>query len=150
MPFLLPVTVQADQIDGLDHVNNLVYIRWIQDAAVAHSDALGLPLAAYLERRQAFVVRRHEVDYLRSALVGEALEVETRVTHLGPASSTRQTEIRRAGGGPPVARAVTGWAYIDLGKSRPVRIPAEVRARFPVDAPFPWAGADRIGPDRTG
>ena len=143
MPFILPVTVAADQIDELDHVNNLVYIKWIQEAAVTHSETLGLGLSAYLALGQAFVVRRHEVDYLRSALVGEALLVETRVTHLGPASSTRQTEIRRAGTGEPIARARTGWAFIDLGRNRPVRIPDDVRRRFPIDPPFPWADGDR-------
>jgi acyl-CoA thioester hydrolase len=144
LPFILPVTVAADAIDDLDHVNNLVYVRWIQEAAVSHSTALGLGLAEYLRLGQAFVVRRHEVDYLRSALVGEALVVETRVTHLGPASSTRQTEIRRAATLEPIARAATGWAFIDLTRNRPVRIPDEVRRRFPIDPPFSWATTDRL------
>jgi acyl-CoA thioester hydrolase len=143
VPFILPVTVHEGEIDELDHVNNLVYVKWIQEAAVAHSDALGLGLAAYLARGQAFVVRRHQIDYLRSALVGEAIEVETRVTHLGPATSTRQTEIRRAGTGEHVARAITGWAYIDLARGRPVRIPDDIKQRFPDDPPFPWADRTR-------
>ena len=144
MPFILPVTVTADDIDDLDHVNNLVYVRWVQQAAVDHSTALGLGLPEYLRLGQAFVVRRHEVDYLRSALRGEALQVETRVTHLGPASSTRQTEIRRVDGGEPIARAATGWAFIDLARGRPVRVPDDVRQRFPIDPPFAWATSDRV------
>lgn len=143
MPFLLPVTVSPDDIDELDHVNNLVYVRWVQQAAVAHSDALGLGLGAYLARRQAFVVRRHEIDYLRSALVGEEVEVETRVVHLGGASSVRQTEIRHAGGTNPVARCITTWAYIDLGRNRPVRVPEDIRTSFPIDAEFDWARRER-------
>jgi len=144
LPFILKVAVTADDIDDLDHVNNLVYVRWVQQAAVDHSTALGLGLAEYLRLGQAFVVRRHEVEYLRSALRGEALIVETRVTHLGPASSTRQTEIRRAESGEPIARAATGWAFIDLGRSRPVRIPDDVRRRFPIDPSFAWARTDRV------
>ena len=143
MPYLLPVTVSPADIDELDHVNNLVYIRWIQQAAVAHSDAVGLGLSAYLQRRQAFVVRRHEIDYLRSALVGEEVEVETRVVHLGGASSVRQTEIRHAGGDSPVARCITTWAYIDLSRNRPVRVPEDIRARFAIDPEFDWALRNR-------
>ena len=143
MPFVLPVTVHAAEIDEFDHVNNVVYIKWVQDAAVAHSTSLGMGYPEYLARRQAFFVRRHEVDYLRPALVGEALEVETRVTFLGAASTTRQTEIRRVATQELVARAVTGWAYIDLIRSRPVRIPDDIRDLVPLDPPFAWAATAR-------
>jgi len=140
MPYLLAVTVAPEDIDALDHASNLVYLRWVQDAATAHSAAVGLGLAEYRSAGRVFVVRRHTIDYLRPALLGERLEVETRVTALGAASSERQTEIRRAGDAAVLARAVTGWAYIDLARGRPVRIPDHVRARFMLDPPFGGAG----------
>ena len=140
MPYLLAVTVAPEDIDALDHASNLVYLRWVQDAATAHSAAVGLGLAEYRSAGRVFVVRRHTIDYLRPALLGERLEVETRVTALGAASSERQTEIRRAGDAAVLARAVTGWAYIDLARGRPVRIPDDVRERFMLDPPFGGAG----------
>lgn len=144
MSHILSVTVTPGDIDEFAHVNNLVYVKWIQDVAIAHSTALGLGYAQYLERRQAFIVRRHEVDYLRPVLVGEAIDVETRITHIGLASSTRQTEIRRAATGELVAQALTGWAYVDLVRGRPLRIPDDIRRCFPLDEPFAWATTTRI------
>lgn len=144
MSFVLSVTVSPSEIDEFNHVNNLVYVKWVQDVAVAHSTSLGLGYAEYLARRQAFIVRRHEVDYLRSVLVGELVEVETRVTYIGLASSTRQTEIRRAATKELVAQAQTGWAYVDLERGRPVKIPDDIRARYPLDPPFAWAASTRV------
>lgn len=144
MSYVLSVTVKPSDIDEFAHVNNLVYVKWVQDVAVAHSTALGLGYPQYLARQQGFIVRRHEVDYLRPVLLGELIEVETRITHVGPASSTRQTEIRRADGAELVARALTGWAYVDLARGRPVRIPDDIRAIFPLDEPFAWAAGTKI------
>ena len=136
MAFVLRITVGADDIDGLDHANNVVYVRWVQDAATSHSDAIGLDLAAYVARGAVFLVKRHEIDYLRPALLGDALDVETRVLVLASASSERRTQIRRRGDGVLLARAVTQWVFVDLTRGRPVRIPAEVRSRFAIDPPF--------------
>jgi acyl-CoA thioester hydrolase len=133
MPFHHPVAVQAADIDELEHASNLVYLRWVQEAAVAHSASLGLDGAAYRARGQSFVVRRHEIDYLRPALLGEQLLVETRVATMSAASSLRRTRILRAADGAELCRAVTDWAYIDLARARAVRIPADVRGRFPLE-----------------
>ena len=134
MPFTYALTVLATDIDGLGHANNVVYVRWVVEAAIAHSSAVGLGPAEYLARKQVFVVRRQLIDYLRPALEGDTLAIETRVTALGIATSTRQTVITRARDGEVLARAVTDWAYIDLVKGRPVRIPIEVRSLFVVEA----------------
>jgi len=137
VPHVLRVTVEPAHLDVLDHVNNVVYLRWVQDAAAAHSSAVGLGAAAFLARGGAFVVRRHEVDYLRPALLGDEVAIETRVTRMGPASSERRTVIRRLPDGIELARAVTRWAWIELTTGRPARIPPDVTARFTVEpAPF--------------
>jgi acyl-CoA thioester hydrolase len=133
VPFTLRVRVAPEDVDELNHVNNLVYLRWVQDAAVAHSDAVGLGLNAYLERKAAFVIRRHEIDYLRPALAGDEVDVQTQVAAVGPATAERRTEIRRASDGAVLARAMTLWAYMDLSNGRPVRIPADINARFPLE-----------------
>ena len=131
MPFLFAVAVAPADIDDLGHASNLVYLRWVQEAARAHSTACGLGREDYLARGEAFVVRRHEIDYLRPAFVGDQLVVETRVAEMGRASSLRKTRILR--GAEVLATAATDWAYIDLGRGRAIRIPEDVRARFPVE-----------------
>jgi len=135
MPYLLRVRASAEDIDGLGHVSNLVYLRWVLDAALAHSTAKGLDEAAYKARGQGWVVRRHEIDYLRAALEGDDLVVETRVASIAAASSTRKTRIFRDG--ELLARAATSWAYVDYRTGRPIRIPEEVKSLFDIEPAEP-------------
>lgn len=138
MPFTIHVRVQPSDLDELDHANNLVYLRWVQEVTVAHSLAIGLGMAVYRQLGAAFVVMRHEIDYLRPALAGDELTVETRVCACGPATTERYTRITRTSDGELLARAVTHWAFIDLRRRRPTRIPEDVRRRFTLEpAPEP-------------
>jgi acyl-CoA thioester hydrolase len=131
MPFVYEVEVVGTDIDNLGHASNLVYLRWVQDAALAHSTALGFPERAYLARGQGWVVRRHEIEYLPPAVAGDRLRVETRVATMKVANSVRRTEIFRDG--ELICRAATDWVYVDLARGRPVRIPEEMRAAFPLE-----------------
>ncbi len=80
--FAMELEVAAVDIDDLGHVGNLVFVRWVLEAAAAHSVAVGWDLAAYRRAGGVFVVRRQEVDYLRPAFLGERLRVETCVEAL--------------------------------------------------------------------
>ncbi len=131
MPFIHAVTVAPEDIDHLGHCNNLVYMRFVQQAAAAHSAACGLTRDDYLARGEAFVVRRHTVDFLRPAFVGDELTVETRVVEMGRVTSLRKTRILR--GDEVLVTADTDWAYISIKTGRPTRIPPEVSARFPLE-----------------
>jgi acyl-CoA thioester hydrolase len=131
MPFVHEVEVVDADIDNLGHASNLIYLRWVQDAALAHSTALGFPETAYLARGQAWVVRRHEIDYLRPSVAGDRLRIQTRVAEMKVANSVRRTEIFRDG--ELVCRASTDWVYVDLSRGRPLRIPADIRAAFPLE-----------------
>jgi acyl-CoA thioester hydrolase len=127
------ITVEDADIDMLGHASNIAFVRWIQDVAVAHSAAVGYALTAFLEKGAFFVVRRHEVDYLRPALRGEPLVVRTWIESAAAAKCERVTEIARLGpGGEPelVATARTTWGYVEATTGRPVRIHDEVRAAF--------------------
>jgi acyl-CoA thioester hydrolase len=126
------ITVAAADIDELSHVNNAVYLRWIQQAAVEHSHAVGWSVEDFLARGAAFLVRSHEVEYLRPALPGDRVQVETRVVAMSVAGAERSTTVRR--GVELLARAHTRWAFVDLKTGRPARIPAELRELFPVEA----------------
>jgi acyl-CoA thioester hydrolase len=123
--------VGPELIDNLGHVSNIHYLQWVLAAAEAHSDAVGFDFAAYQRLGWVFVVRRHEIDYLRPAFAGNRISVSTWVMEFRAASSTRGTEIRRGGrSGELLARAATTWAFVSLENGRPGRIPAEIAALF--------------------
>jgi acyl-CoA thioester hydrolase len=133
LPFSIRLRVTPQDLDDLQHVSNVVYVRWIQDVAVAHSESVGLSLEAYRQLGAVFVVRRHEVDYLRPALADDEVEVETRVAARSPVTATRKTFIRRVADGQVLVQAQTQWAYVSTSTGRPVRIPPEVVQRFTLE-----------------
>ncbi len=129
-PFQMTFEVRAEDIDPLGHVNNISYVRWIQDVAVAHSTAVGLDFASYGRMGGIFVVRRHEIDYLRPVLRGEAVEACTWVGSVMAAKCVRHTELRRGEGADLVARAHTVWGFVDVKTGRPTRIPGLIKEAF--------------------
>jgi acyl-CoA thioester hydrolase len=131
VPFRLEVTVQPSDIDNLGHASNIVYLRWVQEVALAHSTALGLAESDYLALGKAWVVRKHEIEYLRPARSFEVLTLTTRVASMSVASSVRKTSIFR--GQEELCRATTDWVFIDIARGRPARISPDVRDRFPVE-----------------
>ncbi len=124
------MTVGESDLDELGHANNIGYLRWLQDAAVAHSAAVGLTFQRYVELGGVFVVRRHEIDYLRSALRGDELEVRTHVATVMAAKSERKYDIVRLHDEVVIARAVTTWGFVDTTQGRPMRIPDEIYVAF--------------------
>jgi acyl-CoA thioester hydrolase len=123
--------VTSADIDPLGHANNISYVRWIQDVAVAHSSAVGLDFDAYGKMGGVFVIRRHEIDYLRPVLRGEVVEVCTWVGSVMAAKCIRHTELRTSGSDRGlVARAQTVWGFVDTTTGRPTRIPQHVKAAF--------------------
>jgi acyl-CoA thioester hydrolase len=126
--FTLPIQVASTDIDELAHVSNQVYLRWVLEVATGHSTHLGWDTAKYLELGAAFVVRRHELDYLAPVKLGDELRAETWVPAWRAASCTRMTEVLR--GDQLVLRAQTTWAFMDLASQRPIRIPEQLRALF--------------------
>jgi acyl-CoA thioester hydrolase len=134
-PFVLSLEVVDSDIDELGHASNISYVRWIQDVAIAHSVAVGLDVDAYRRHGGVFVVRRHEIDYVRPVLRGDRLEVRTWIDSTFAAKSLRATEIVRVGeDGTEVvtARAMTTWGFIEIATGRPTRIPEAIRAAFGV------------------
>lgn len=128
--FAMPQTAGPDDIDELGHVSNLVYLRWVLEVAVAHSDAAGFDAAAYSRRGEVFVVRRHEIDYLRPVHEGRHLSLITWVDAWDRASCLRRTDIASDDGALVFARATTRWALISIRSGRPVRIGEDLRHQF--------------------
>lgn len=132
--FELRIQILPADIDELGHVNNVVYLRWVQDVATAHWRAAA-PLAD--QAKIGWVVVRHEIDYKLSA--GPEDEIIAR-TWVGPASRLtfeRNTELLRAADRQVLARARTLWCPIDMKSGRPTEVSSEVRAGFSVDGQFP-------------
>jgi acyl-CoA thioester hydrolase len=130
VPFEQRLRVQAADLDERAHVNNVVYLRWVQDIATAHWGAIA---PADAQREVAWVARRHEVDYLNPAVLGDELVVRTWVGQARGLTFERHTEILRADG-TALARARTLWVPVDVATGRPRRVSAEVRALFSTPA----------------
>jgi len=125
--FELLIEILAEDIDQLDHVNNVVYLRWVQEAAIAHWTA---EASAQAQADLYWVVVRHEIDYRRPALAGDGIIARTWVGPAGPRSFERNTEILRAGDRVLLARARTLWCPMDRRTGRPAKVSDEVRAAF--------------------
>ena len=130
--FFHPHVVEAGEIDDLGHANNVVYIAWLQAAAVAHSAAQGWPSPRYHALGQGWVVRSHAIEYLLPAFAGDHVVVETWVATMKKVTSLRRYRIVRGGDGALLATAETNWAFVDLTVGKPVRIPPEVGEAFVV------------------
>jgi acyl-CoA thioester hydrolase len=133
------IEVGEGDIDMLGHASNIAFLRWIQESAILHSTAMGLDVEAYRRLGAFFVVRRHEVDYLRPALRGESLRLRTWIDRAAAAKFERVTEFVRAaaGGGEAlpsagniVAKARTTWGFVEATSGRPTRIPDDIRVAF--------------------
>ena len=127
MTFELAITATDADADELGHVNNAVWVRWIQDVATAHWEA-----AAAAEHREAYfwVVIRHEIDYLRAVLPGETVTARTWVPD-EPRGARFDRHIEFVGAdGKPRVRSVTTWAMIDRATGRPQRVSPDIAAPF--------------------
>jgi acyl-CoA thioester hydrolase len=125
--FELTLTASSEHIDELGHVNNAVWVQWIQQVAVAHWES-----AADAAHRDAYVwvVVRHEIDYLRAAHEGDRIVARTWVGE-APKGARFDRFVEFTGAdGKVCVRARTHWAIIDKASGRPIRVPPEVVAPF--------------------
>ena len=127
--FEITVPVQRADIDQQNHVNNTVYLRWVQEVATAHWEALA-PHAA----REAigWVVLRHEIDYKTPAGLGDEIVLRTWVGQATRVTFERFTEMRRSSGHELLAQARTLWVPVNTATGKPTRVPPEVRALFSI------------------
>jgi acyl-CoA thioester hydrolase len=125
--FEMIVSVLPADIDEQDHVNNTVYLRWVQDVATAHWRAVASPEA---QMTIGWVVLRHEIDYKAPAALGDEVILRTWVGKATRLTFERFTEIRRNRDGELLSEARTLWCPINAQTSRPVRVSADVRAQF--------------------
>jgi acyl-CoA thioester hydrolase len=123
MKFSHSFSVSADDIDAQGHVNNVAYVRWIQDVAVAHWFSV---TSEQLRGKYTWVVLRHEIDYKKQGFEAERVTAETWVGEATRITWERLTEIRR--GGDLLVKARSVWCLIDRETSKPSRITPEMKA----------------------
>ncbi len=140
--------VRQHEADTLGHVNNAAYLNYLEQAAIEHSAAAGYPYERYREMGALFIIRRHEIEYLRPARPGDILQVVTWAVGMRGARALRDYEVylyERDGravpadgflgndavpGDAPLLRARTEWVFVDIETGRPRRIPRDMIHRF--------------------
>lgn len=125
-PFTLTTQVTPDDIDGLNHTNNTVYVRWCEQVAWAHSCDLGLDLERYRALNRAMAITRAEYDYLQASREGDEVLVGTWITAWDrKVTMQRRFQVIRPTDGATLLRGAMRFACIDLDQGRPRRMPAE-------------------------
>lgn len=143
--------VSDNDIDMVGHVNNVVYVQWMQDAALAHSAALGWSAERYQSYGAGWVARLHQIEYLQPAYPGDHVVIRTWVADMRKVTSLRRYHILRrnlpagmqahddrengnAADGKDTLLAVahTNWAFIDFATRAPKRIPPEIASAYSV------------------
>ena len=123
----LTFTAGPEHIDELGHVNNAVWVDWIQHIATAHWSAVAAPEH---QAQYVWVVTRHEIDYRGNIALGESVTAETFIPE-GPTGARfdRRVDFRNAEG-KVIVSAKTTWAIIDRASGRILRVPKDVAAPF--------------------
>src|SRR5579864_3018440 len=127
--FEMIVPVLPGDIDGQQHVNNTVYLRWVLDVATAHWCSLA---SAESQERIAWVVLRHEIDYKAPATLGDEVILRTWVGKASGLTFERFTEIHRKIDNKLLSEARTLWCPVDAQTGRPVRVSSELRNQFSI------------------
>jgi len=125
--FELTITVSRADIDELQHVNNVVYVQWVQDVAKAHWESLA---SKDVQEKYIWMVLRHEIDYSGQAMVGDVLVAKTWVAWSEGVKSERHVEIRNKETSKVIVKAKTLWCLLDAQSKRPKRIEEDITSVF--------------------
>ena len=119
--------VGPGDLDALNHVNNVRYLEWVQEISGEHWE---LQAKTEWKERYFWVVRSHRIEYVKSAVSGDQLELETFVKDSRGPLSERVVAIRHSETGNTITKCHTLWCLLDRRTERPVRIPEDIRKRF--------------------
>src|SRR5467141_1761663 len=125
--FEMTVPVLTGDIDEQNHVNNTVYLRWVQDVAVAHWRAIA---SCDAQETIGWVVLRHEIDYKAPAALSDEIVLRTWVGTATRLTFERFTEIRRKSDGQLLSQTRTLWCPTNAQTGRPMRVSTELRTQF--------------------
>lgn len=122
--------VVTDDIDGQGHANNIAYLKWLQDAAIAHSVEQGWSTAKYRQHGWSWVVRSHYIEYRRPVFLDDQLVIKTWVADMKKYSSLRKYEVRHRYTTKLVAKAETNWAFVEIDSAKLIPVPEVVSCDF--------------------
>ena len=122
--------VRSTETDAYGHVNQVQYLRYMQEAAFEASADVGYGQSRYRDLGTLWLIRETEIEYFHSLYYGDRVEVTTWVGDFRRVRSRRFYEMRNPDTGDPVAKASTDWVYLDVATQRPVAIPQEMVAAF--------------------
>lgn len=125
------IAVTASDVDRNGHVNNVVYIQWMQDAAIAHARESGCTQASEAVGA-TWVVRTHHIEYLSPAFAGERITVLTWPSNFKRVRSVRKYKFVRENDQVVIAQAETDWVFVNAKTGRPQSIPDAVKNSLPI------------------
>lgn len=117
------IIVQEGDIDNLNHVNNVVYLQWVQDVATAHWNTLA---SDQLQKKYSWVVLKHEIEYFSPAFLDDVLQVKTWVEKSEGVRSERHVEFYNQKTNKLLVKAKTIWCMLDTATMRPKRIESDI------------------------
>lgn len=123
------ILVTPAELDDNGHVNNVVYVRWMQDIAIAHFESVGgTPIMK--AAGATWVARSHYIEYLRPAVAGDRIRIKTWVDNFRRVMSLRKYEFTRVGDDTVLAKGQTEWVLVDAATGRPKSVPPEIVKLF--------------------
>lgn len=126
--FAYTIIVPQSVIDDYGHVNNVVYLQWMQDAAIQHPESI---VEYRLPENRGWFARETRIEYLAPAYAGDEIEVSTWIVQYKRARGIRKYKFFRKTDGRVIAKGETLFVFVELTTGRPVPIPLEMQALFP-------------------
>ncbi|HEY9762619.1 MAG TPA: thioesterase family protein [Trichocoleus sp.] len=123
--FEYELVVPDTVIDENNHVNNVAYVQWMQDVAIAHSNSVGGTQATQAVGA-TWVARSHKIEYLRPSFLGDRLRILTWISDFRKARSKRNYRFLRAEDSLVLATGETDWVFVDMSTGRPRSVPESV------------------------
>lgn len=132
-PFFITHTAHQDEVDGYGHINNSVYLQWMDRCVWQHCDAVDLSFEACQKIGKGFAAVRHEIDYLAASYEGDKVSIANWVTLCdNKLRAERRFQIIRHADGKTLLRAHSKYVCTDLKSGRVTRVPAEFKTGFAV------------------
>jgi len=129
--FTYTLTVPLSAIDEYGHVNNVIFVQWMQDVTIRQDESI----PEYKQpENTGWYVREHRIEYLTPAYLGDEIEVRTWLSEMKRVRAIREYEFTRKADGKAIAKGETQWIFVELTTGRPIAIPPEMRALFPIVA----------------
>lgn len=119
--------VVPNDLDDLNHVNNIRYVEWIQDISKNHWTHV---TSGDIQKSMIWVVRNHNITYHKSAVLGNTIKISTYIKSNSGPISVRVVEIKDNSTDELLVKAITEWCLLDSKTFRPKRVPEEVQALF--------------------